>query len=155
MTRPVSEVQFGRFTLDLSQSELFEGNVAISLRPQASLALVLLVERAGRVVSREDLRQALWGQSAVDWDQGTNQVIKQIRRALGDDARAPRFVQTVPRRGYRFVAAVTCSPDPSADPATPPPLPPPLRLRYFGAGMATAVALPVVFLLVCGLLIGP
>ena len=144
-----AKVRFGDFVLDLERSELVRDGKLIPLRPQATRALVLLVQRAGHVVPREELRRALWSDTTVGWDQGMNQVIRQIRRSLGDDARNPRFVETVSRRGYRFGGSVT--------PLSPTGLPigPAARfgrLGYFGAGVLTTVALPVIVVLVCVLL---
>lgn len=79
----------------------------MSLERQPALTLALLVSRAGRLVPREDLRRAVWPSGVhVDFDRGLNYCIRQLRAALNDDARAPKFIETVPRQGYRFVAPV-------------------------------------------------
>jgi hypothetical protein len=83
--------------------------------------LGLLLRNAGRLVTRDEIQQALWDDSThVDFDQGINQCVRQVRAALDDVADSPRFIETVPRRGYRFIALVT--PAESAEP-TPPPAP--------------------------------
>lgn len=76
------------------------------LRPLVTRALCLLVRRRGRLVSRAELRRELWGEAILEWEPGLHQVIRQLRRALGDDAREPAYVETVPRRGYRFKARI-------------------------------------------------
>ena len=67
----------------------------------------MLLERPGELVTREELREKIWGQTVVDFDHGLNKAINKIREALGDSAENPRFVETVSRRGYRFLADVT------------------------------------------------
>ncbi len=76
------------------------------LRPLAVHLLTILLDNAGSTVPREKLRDALWGRKVVEWEPGLHRITKEIRRALGDDARAPRFVETVARRGYRFCAPI-------------------------------------------------
>ncbi len=106
-------LRFGVFELDLLGQELRRGGVLIRLKPQAFRVLALLASRAGEVVTRSELQQELWGDTFVDFDQGLNSCVMQIRAALGDDADRPRFVETVPRRGYRFLASVkTTRPNP-------------------------------------------
>lgn len=103
-----SEVyRFGRFELRPDAEELRKNGVAIHLPHQPLRILTLLIARAGEIVTREEIRAAVWGDDTfVDYEQGINTAIRQIRYALNDTAEAPRFLQTVPRRGYRFVAAV-------------------------------------------------
>ena len=76
------------------------------LEPQPARVLALLVARAGELVTREEIQREVWPDTHVDFDQGLNYCIRQIRTALGETAEAPRFIETLPRRGYRFVAAV-------------------------------------------------
>ena len=100
-------LRFGVFELDVTSAELRREGLPVKLQPQPVKVLTLLAEKAGSVVTREDLQAAVWGDSTfVDFDRGLNFCVLQIRNALGDDADNPRFVQTVPRRGYRFVAQV-------------------------------------------------
>ena len=100
--------RFGDFALDTSAGELRRGGEVVRLQPQPAQVLALLVERAGQVVSREALRDAVWGaETFVDFDKGLNFAVAQVRAALGDDADAPTYVRTLPKRGYQFVAAVT------------------------------------------------
>jgi len=79
----------------------------VKLPPQPARILILLAKNAGRLVTREDIRNEIWTTDTfVDFEQGLNHCIKLIRAALGDDARAPRFIETLQRRGYRFVASI-------------------------------------------------
>ena len=111
-------LRFGAFELDTDAAELLRQGERIALPPQPFKVLALLVKHSGAVVTRADIRDQVWGaETHVEFDQGLNYCIRQIREALGDDAEAPRYVETLPRRGYRFVAPVT-----SAAPVTPGPL---------------------------------
>jgi Tol biopolymer transport system component/DNA-binding winged helix-turn-helix (wHTH) protein len=110
-------LRFGPFALDSERGELEKDGRPVRLPPQPTQLLALLVRRAGRVVTREEIQQALWSdETFVDFDQGINFCIKRIREALGDDAETPRFVETVPRRGYRFIASVDSGPHPRTQP---------------------------------------
>lgn len=75
------------------------------LRPMAAHALSILIARRGSIVTRDEFRDALWRGQYVEWEMGLHQVIRQLRKALGDDARNPRWLETVPRRGYRLKCA--------------------------------------------------
>jgi DNA-binding winged helix-turn-helix (wHTH) protein/TolB-like protein/tetratricopeptide (TPR) repeat protein len=96
--------RFGAFELDRTSGELRRNGTLIHLPPQPLQILALLIANAGQVVDRERIRREVWGETAVDFDRSLNVAIAQIRSALNGDAASPRFVQTVPRRGYRFVA---------------------------------------------------
>jgi TolB-like protein/DNA-binding winged helix-turn-helix (wHTH) protein/Tfp pilus assembly protein PilF len=116
-------VCFGVFQLDLKARELHKAGVKIKLQGQPFRALELLVERAGQVVSREELRQKVWPTDVfVTFDQGLNNAIKKVRDALGDSADSPRFIETLARHGYRFIAPVSAVAAVSAEPlpASPP-----------------------------------
>jgi DNA-binding winged helix-turn-helix (wHTH) protein len=100
-------LRFGVFELDTESEQLLKHGLAIKLKPQPFKLLKLLVNEAGRVVTREEIRAALWsGDTFVDFDQGVNFAIKQVREALDDDSERSLYIQTVPKRGYRFVAPV-------------------------------------------------
>jgi TolB-like protein len=100
-------MRFGAFELDLASGELRKGNAPLRLQPQPLRVLVLLARRPGQLVTRDEIKKEIWaGETFVDFDQGLNYCIRQIRAALGDDAETPRFIETVTRRGYRFVAEV-------------------------------------------------
>jgi DNA-binding winged helix-turn-helix (wHTH) protein len=99
--------RFGVFELDLQAGQLRRDGLIVKLAPQPLKLLTLLVGRAGTVATREEIRAALWSTDTfVDFDQGVNFAVRQIRDALGDNADNPRFVQTLPRRGYKFLGAV-------------------------------------------------
>lgn len=101
---------FGAFVLELTPhgAELrTQAGKSVRMQPQPLKLLFLLARRSGEVVSREEMRQEVWGKETfVDFERGLNFAIKQVRLALGDDARNPRYLETLPRHGYRFVAAV-------------------------------------------------
>ncbi len=98
---------FDRFELVAETGELFRDGTRVPLQHQPAQLLALLAGRAGEAVSREEIRDEIWGRETfVDHDQSINYCVRQIRQALGDDPAAPRYVETVPRHGYRFVAPV-------------------------------------------------
>lgn len=104
-------VRFGPFELDLGKEQLRRNGAVVRLQPQPFRLLALLVSRAGHVATRDEIRHALWDpKTYVDFDQGVNFTMRQVRAALGDDAERPLFVETVPRRGYRFIAPIEASP---------------------------------------------
>ena len=99
--------RFGTFEVDLRARELRKGGIRIRLQDQPFEILAAMLERPGDIVTREELRQRLWPAGTfVDFDHSLNAAIKRLRAALGDDADNPRFVETLHRRGYRFIAAV-------------------------------------------------
>lgn len=98
---------FGVFELDLSAGELRKNGRKLRLQEQPFQILALLLERAGDVVTREELRQKLWAADTfVDFDHGLNTAVNKLREVLGDSASSPRFIETLARRGYRFIAPV-------------------------------------------------
>ncbi len=100
-------VRFGAFELDVQSGELRKQGLRTRLTPQSFQVLLLLLERRGQVVTRDALRQQLWpADTFVDFDMGLSSAVKKLREALGDSAENPRFVETLPRRGYRFIAGV-------------------------------------------------
>jgi DNA-binding winged helix-turn-helix (wHTH) protein len=128
--------RFGVFELDLSAGELRKGGVRLRLQEQPFQVLALLLERAGAVVTREELRQKLWpSDTFVDFDHSLNTAINKVREVLGDSATSPRYVETLARRGYRFIAPVednALSDNASLTPtgrASPQPYPSPLTLH--------------------------
>jgi cholera toxin transcriptional activator len=103
--------RFGVFELDLNSGELRKSGVKLRLQEQPFQVLALLLERAGEVVTRDELRQKLWpSDTFVDFDHSLNTAINKVREALGDSASTPRYVETLARRGYRFVAPVQNGP---------------------------------------------
>src|SRR4029453_17681022 len=108
-------LRFGPFELDADSAELLRHGERIALSPQPFKVLALLVQKDGAVVTRAEIREQVWGAGThVEFDQGLNFCIRQIREALDDDATSPRFIETLPRRGYRFLMPVT-----SAEPEKP------------------------------------
>ena len=125
--------RFGVFELDFSTGELRKSGVKLRLQGQPIQVLTLLLERAGAVVTREELRQKLWASDTfVDFDHSLNTAINKVREALGDSASSPRFVETLARRGYRFIAPVQ----------VPVPAPPANAVAFPSAGAATGNAGP-------------
>src|SRR5262249_3459077 len=115
-SRPV--VRFGAFALDLSSGELLKRGHRTRLQEQPFQVLACLLERPGEIVTREELRRRLWpGETFVGFDEGLNSAIRRLRFALGDSADHPRFIETFPRRGYRFIAEVE-SPSPAVNDST-------------------------------------
>ena len=104
---PHRVLRFGVFEVDLRTAELRKYGVRIRLEEQPFQILSLLLESPGELVTREELRQRLWSADIfVDFDHALNKAISKLRLALGDSAENPRFIETLPRRGYRFITAV-------------------------------------------------
>jgi len=100
-------LKFGVFELNLDTEELRKFGTVIKLRPQPFRLLALLASCSGQIVTREEIKEQLWGEDTyVDFEHGMNKCVKQIRTALGDDANKPVYIETVPRHGYRFLAPV-------------------------------------------------
>jgi TolB-like protein/Flp pilus assembly protein TadD len=117
ITRPL---RFGAFELDVRLRELRTGERRIRLQEQPFEILRLMLERHGEIVTREQLRRRLWPDGTfVDFEHSLNAAVKRLRAALGDDADNPRFVETMPRRGYRFIAPLTRPVEPRPEPAAP------------------------------------
>ena len=110
-------LQFGVYEYDPASGELRKQGVRIRIQDQPLKVLIALLERPGEVVSREELRQKIWpAETFVDFDQSLNKAVNKVREALRDTADQPRFIETVPRRGYRFIAPVTASEEQRAGP---------------------------------------
>jgi cholera toxin transcriptional activator len=104
---PGRVARFGLFELDLAAGELRKNGKKLRLQEQPFQVLALLLERAGEVVTREDLRQKLWpADTFVDFDHSLNTAVNKLRETLGDSASSPRYIETLARRGYRFIAPV-------------------------------------------------
>ena len=100
-------VRFGTYEVDLRSGELRKNGLKVRLTGQPFQILTILLERPGELVTREDLQKRLWpGDTFVDFDSGLNAAVNRVREALGDSAENPRFVETLPRRGYRFIGQV-------------------------------------------------
>ena len=119
MSEPATILRFETFELDTGVGELRRNGDRIKLPPQPLKVLELLVRRSGEILTREEIRESIWkNDTFVDFEQGLNFCIRQIREALGDTASAPRFVETLPRRGYRFLMPVENSLPAAPKPAT-------------------------------------
>jgi TolB-like protein/DNA-binding winged helix-turn-helix (wHTH) protein/tetratricopeptide (TPR) repeat protein len=128
----VTRSRFGVFEFDPATLELRKSGRAVRLRPQGLKLLKLLVSRPREVISREEIAQFLWNSGVfVDFEQGVNHVIKQVRAALGDDAESPRYIETLPRRGYRFIAPVEGLVEPKEAPVRADGTEPPRRLERY------------------------
>ena len=100
--------RFGLFALDVSALSLTRNGLRIKLQDQPLQLLAFLLEKNGQIVTREELRQRLWpGNTFVDFDKSLGVAVLKVREALGDSATNPTFLETLPRRGYRFIAPVT------------------------------------------------
>src|ERR1041385_2768316 len=102
-----SALRFGVFELDPKAGELRKKGMKVRLQGQPIDILVLLLQRPGEIVTREELQKDLWpADTFVDFEQGLNNAMKRLRAALDDDAESPHFIETLPRRGYRFIGEV-------------------------------------------------
>lgn len=103
-------LRFGSFTVDGRAREIFKKGKKLEVQPQPTQVLVSLLENAGEVVTREELRQKIWpADTFVDFEHSLNTAIKKLRQALGDNAARPKYIETLPRRGYRFRGKVEAS----------------------------------------------
>jgi DNA-binding winged helix-turn-helix (wHTH) protein len=136
-------IRFGTFEADPATGELRKAGRRINLQDQPFRLLLLLLEHPGEVVTRTELREKLWGETYVDFEEGLNTAVRKLRDALGDSASNPRFIETLPRRGYRFIAPAEIAGG-SASPPPPEPVParrPVRRQALFGlCGTAVIVA---------------
>jgi len=157
--------RFGQFELDLRTAEIYKEGKRIKLQDQPCQVLTLLTERPGELVTREELQKKLWpNDTFVDFDHGVNIAINKLRDALGDSAEHPRFIETLPRRGYRWLGPVECVGDVSANVRVPLPISAPREMPSSPGGTTGAVpvsrdrllpavaTLGIAFLCVLGLL---
>jgi len=139
MALPVAStriVRFGVFEVDLKASELRKHGFRIKLAEQPFQVLAFLLERPGEIVTREELRDRLWpGDTFVDFDHGLNNAVMRVREVLLDSSEHPRYVETVPRRGYRFVAPVE-------ETSVPPPVPATIELEGGSTSPASSASKP-------------
>ena len=102
---------FGDFVLDDSSRKLSRGGQAVKLTGQALDLLCLLVERPGELITREEMKRELWPESVVELEHSLDVLINRLRSVLGDSGKTPRYIETVPRKGYRFLGPVICEPN--------------------------------------------
>jgi eukaryotic-like serine/threonine-protein kinase len=130
-------VRFGAFEVDLRSGELRRSGVRLPLQEQPFRVLARLIGHPGEVVTREELREELWpADTHVDFEQGLNAAVRRLRETLGDSAETPRFIETMPRRGYRFVAPVQGTPTDLQQPRQPA-----FRRRHVGGPITLVGAL--------------
>jgi DNA-binding winged helix-turn-helix (wHTH) protein len=139
-------IRFGPFDADLQTQELRKHGVRLRLPRQSFQILKMLLERPGSLIAREELRQVLWpSDTFVDFDHGLNAAVNRLREALGDSADEPRLVETLPRRGYRFIGEIalpTTAPEPLVPRRPRPCLPPPRSCQaQILAGLGPGLAL--------------
>src|SRR5262252_4734643 len=135
--------RFGSFEVDVRSAELWKSGIRIPLQDKPFRLLATLLDHPGELITREQLQRELWADDTfVDFERGLNTAIKRVRDALGDDANAPRFIETLPRRGYRFIAPVVedTSTDPLRDAPSPGVGEVPRRAARVRAIAVTAVA---------------
>ncbi len=134
--------RFGVFELDLTAGELRKNGVKLRLQGQPFQVLAVLIERAGEVVSREELQQKLWSADTfVDFDHSLNTAINKVREVLGDSASSPRYVETLARRGYRFIAPV--QQDTTQPPVVPPSPVPPVPIQPAAPALHPELEIPI------------
>ncbi|MEZ5356729.1 MAG: winged helix-turn-helix domain-containing protein [Bryobacteraceae bacterium] len=137
-------IRFGAFELDPNSGELRKHGIRIKLQDQPRKILVALLEDPGGVVTRDELRQRIWGnETFVDFDHGLSAAVNRLREALGDSADKPRFVETLARRGYRFIAPVEGVPR-ASDPA--PPIPHWTKILIITAVLAAGAAIGLMWM---------
>jgi DNA-binding winged helix-turn-helix (wHTH) protein len=147
---PSPNWRFGAFELQGRTAELRKNGVVIHLQEQPSRLLVYLLEHAGQIVTRDDLRIHLWPvDTFVDFDHALNTAVMKLREALGDSSEKPLYIQTIPRRGYRFVAPVSLMPSgnssaPEVRTAAPEQVDPPAPPRHVEGDADTSPVQPQV-----------
>src|SRR5215472_14297630 len=133
-TLPSWVIRFAKFEVDLHAGELRKNGRRIRLQDQPFQVLAMLLEHPGEIVTREEIRQKLWlADTFVDFDHGLNSAVGRLRDALNDSASTPRFIETVPRRGYRFIAQLGVESPAAEEPIT-------TEFRYSRATVAVATA---------------
>jgi TolB-like protein/DNA-binding winged helix-turn-helix (wHTH) protein/tetratricopeptide (TPR) repeat protein len=143
--RPSERLRFGVFQLDPTTGELLRAGRQVRLQEQPFKILMLLLERPGELVTRDDLRQQLWpADTFVDFDDGVNAAVKKLRFALGDSSENPRFIETIPRRGYRFIAPVANVVDAVSEWAAAESAASSRHARFLASGNAMAVGLAMI-----------
>jgi DNA-binding winged helix-turn-helix (wHTH) protein len=136
-------VRFGAFEVDVRTGELRKNGLKIKLQDQPFRVLIILLRHAGDVVMREELRRELWpNDTFVDFDHGLNAAVRRLRDALDDSAENPRFIETLPRHGYRFITTTLRNPIQPETPASP--------LRRWSVPVLAALSLIALALFVWG-----
>jgi DNA-binding winged helix-turn-helix (wHTH) protein len=123
-------VRFGAFEADVQTGELRKDGVKLKFSGQPFQVLAILVERPGEVITREELQKRLWPDTFVDVERNLNTAVNKIREVLGDSAESPHFVETLPRRGYRFIGQVQATQPDAISPVPVPVVPGPATNRF-------------------------
>src|SRR5947209_2328622 len=140
-------MRFGRFEFVERTGELLKDGVSLKLTGQALQLFAILLERAGEMVTREELQQRLWPHDSFgDFDHKINAAVNRMRQVLGDSAESPQYIETLPRRGYRFIAVP--EPEQQSSPQPHPAVPKPKPKPTFPFKTAALIALPLLVLLV-------
>ena len=161
---PIRYIYFGAFHLDLKKEELFKNGTRIKLQGKVHQALLALLQKPGEIVTREELRMQLWpSDTHVNYDANVNTTVNKLRQVLGDSPEQPAYVETIPRKGYSFVAKIEYADLPPAPQALLTEEPPPggavaehaeakpsffrtaLLSRWFTAGVVTLVIASMLF----------
>src|SRR5271169_1110212 len=119
-----SRVRFGPFELNSQSGELFKLGHKLKLQGHPIQILAMLLERPGELLTREEIQQELWpskSETFVDFEHGLNTAVRKLRQALGDEAETPQYIETLPRRGYRFVGSIAAEGAPASVVAAEPP----------------------------------
>src|SRR5690349_18254146 len=104
--------RFGPFVLDVHSGELYKHDFKLKVQPQPIQVLTILLENPGELVTRDELQKRIWpSDTFVDFEHGLNTAVKKLRQALGDESDTPQFIETLPRRGYRFIGEGEVSKD--------------------------------------------
>ena len=156
----VGLIRFGSFEVDLHSGELRKHGIRVRLQEQSFQVLQVLLERPGEVLSRAELQKKIWpADTFVDFDHGLNNVIKRLRESLGDSAESPRYIETLARKGYRFIGTLEeiASPEevkPEAEPAAEAKVEPPAGKRKLGISLAFAGGVAAIIVVILGLNLG-
>ena len=133
-------LSFGPFEFDRESGELRKHGMRVRLPDQPRRVLELLLDRHGEIVTREEIRQQLWAADTfVDFDAGLSSVVRKLRDALGDSADHPRYIETVPRRGYRFIATAATMPAAAPRASAGTAAPAPRRAAWMAAAIAVSI----------------
>ncbi len=133
-------LRFGDYELDSESGKLFRNGLPVKIQPQPFRVLTILLERPGEIVTRDELRERVWGEATfVEFDQGLNYCIRQVRLALREGAAQPLYIETFPKQGYRFIALVSGSTPARSAPGPPPPISPPPSRKWIVAAASGAI----------------
>jgi DNA-binding winged helix-turn-helix (wHTH) protein len=159
---PRRYLRFGEFQLDLQREELWRNGERVRLQGKVYQTLLILLNRAGDVVTREEVRRHLWPENPqVNFDANVNTSMNKLRQALGDTPESPTYIETIPRKGYCFLVKVDCCEAPLPVPPRPAAVPPQvaIELQQMKSGVSLAphslsIGLRIATLLLAGMIVG-